>query len=287
MQIKRSGLIALGVLVILVVISFFIGGHDGKLHVYFLDIGQGDAMFVQTPGGKQILIDGGPDQTVLQRLGEVMPFYDRTIDLVVATHPDADHLAGLVSVLEKYRVASILETGMQCETALCAEWEKIVPKEQAVMNYGNLGEEINIEEGVKLLILNPFFELKDQKLSSRNNGAVVLKLMYGKQTVLLTADIEASIERKMLVSDLNLKADFLKIAHHGSKTSTTEDFLKAVAPKAAFIEVGRRNRYGHPTEEVLGRLENLSIPYYRTDTQGTIELVLDGKDYQILTGSPR
>jgi competence protein ComEC len=186
--------------------------------------------------------------------------------------------------LEKYKVASILETGMECATALCAEWERVKPPEKAVINYGNLGEEINVEEGVRLVVLNPFFELRDQSLSSRNNGAIVLKLFFGQQAVLLTADIEAPIERKMLVSNLNLRTDFLKIAHHGSKTSSTEEFLKAVNPRAAFIEVGRRNRYGHPTEEVLNRLENLSIPYYRTDTQGTIELVLDGKDYKIITG---
>lgn len=271
----------LGGLAILAVLSFFVSVPDGKLHVYFLDVGQGDAIFIQTPGGRQILVDGGPDRTILRRLGEVMPFYDHTIDLVIATHPDADHLGGLVEVLEKYQVKNILETGMECETALCVEWERIKPKEKAEINYAKWGEEMAVADGVRLLILHPFDELIDRHLSLRNNGAVVAKLLFGEQSVLLTADIEAMVEKKLLLSRVNLDADFLKVAHHGSRTSTTEEFLKAVTPLEAFIEVGAKNRYGHPTSEVLARLENFHIPYYRTDTDGTIELVLDGKNYLI------
>lgn len=282
--IRRSGWIALGSLVLLFTLSFFVAVPDGQLHVWFLDVGQGDAIFIQTPSGRQMLVDGGPDRTILRRLGEVMPFYDRTIDLVVVTHPDADHLAGLVEVLKKYKVGGILETGMPCETVLCAEWARIKSKEDPMVNYGNLGEEVVVEDGVRLLVLNPFFERDDQKGAARNNGALVLKLLYGPQSVLLTADIEAQIENKLRVSGVDLRADFLKIAHHGSKTSTTGDFLKAVDPRVAFIEVGKNNRYGHPTLEVLNRLESFKIPYYRTDIDGTVELVLDGKDYKIKKG---
>ncbi len=279
--IRKSEWVILGGLGLLAILSLFIAVPDGKLHVYFLDVGQGDAIFMQTPSGKQILVDGGPDRTILRRLGEVMPFYDRTIDAVIATHPDADHLAGLAEVLEKYRVSQIIETGMECATALCAEWERIKPKEQAVISYAKLGEEIAIADGVRLLILHPFGELIGQHLTLSNNGGIVAKLLYGEQSLLLMADIEAIVEKKLLLSQINLDADFLKIAHHGSKTSTSEEFLKAVTPLAAFIEVGAKNRYGHPTSEVLARLENFRIPYYRTDTDGTIELVLDGKNYLI------
>lgn len=279
--IKHSGWIALGGLALLATLSFFVFIPDGQLHVYFLDVGQGDAILIRTPRGRQVLIDGGPDRTVLRRLGEVMPFYDRTIDLIIATHPDADHLAGLVEVLKKYKVDYILETGMQCETTLCAEWTRVKSQEKAVTSYGNLGEEMIIEDGLKFLILNPFFELYDQKVSARNNGALVLKFLYGRQSVLLTADIEALIENKMLVSGVDLQANFLKIAHHGSKTSSQEVFLQAVSPQIAFIQVGENNRYGHPTLEVLNRLEKFHIPYYRTDIDGTIELVLDGREYKI------
>src|SRR3989344_736365 len=227
-EVKRSEGIILGGLGLLVVLSLFVSVPDGQLHVWFLDVGEGDAIFMRTPSGRQILVDGGPDRTILRRLGEVMPFYDRTIDVIIATHPDADHLAGLVEVLEKYRVGQIIETGLECATALCAEWERIKPKERAVVTYAKLGEEVEMSDGVRLLILHPFVELVNQHLSLRNNGAVVAKLLYGEQSLLLTADIEAIVEKKLLLSRLNLDVDFLKVAHHGSKTSTTEEFLKAV-----------------------------------------------------------
>lgn len=257
------------------------GLADGKLHVYFLDVGQGDAIFVKTGSGRQILIDGGPDNTILRRLGEIMPFYDKSLDLVVATHPDADHLAGLVSVLEKYRVDQILETGLACATSLCRGWEETKEKEDARVALAYREQEVEAGDNVSLLVLHPFESQKGKILTKRNNGGIVLKLLYGSQSVLLTADIEKQIENKLVLSQADLDADFLKIAHHGSKTSTTDSFLKAVSPLAAFIEVGEHNRYGHPTEEVISRLESFGIKYYRTDTDGTKELVLDGQNYLI------
>ncbi len=220
------------------------GLADGKLHVYFLDVGQGDAIFVKTGSGRQILIDGGPDNTILRRLGEIMPFYDKSLDLVVATHPDADHLAGLVSVLEKYRVDQILETGLACATSLCRGWEETKEKEDARVALAYREQEVEAGDNVSLLVLHPFESQKGKILTKRNNGGIVLKLLYGSQSVLLTADIEKQIENKLVLSQADLDADFLKIAHHGSKTSTTDSFLKAVSPLAAFIEVGEHNRYG-------------------------------------------
>lgn len=280
-KLKKVDWLVLGVLVLTAIATFFLKSPDGKLHVWFLDVGQGDAIFVQAPDGRQVLIDGGPDQTVLRRLGEVMPFYDRTIDIAVLTHPDADHLAGLVSVLARYKVPLIFETGMACPTALCVQWEDAKKQEGSEVANATLGQEIVIGDDLKLLVLHPFENLKGDTLSKRNNGGIVLKLVYGSQSVLLSADIEKQIENKLVVSGADLDSDFLKIAHHGSKTSTTESFLKTVSPLAAFIGVGAKNRYGHPTAEVLSRLENYGVKYYRTDTDGTVELVLDGKNYQI------
>lgn len=278
---KIDGLI-LGVLILAAVATFFLKLPDGKLHVWFLDIGQGDAIFVQAPDGRQVLIDGGPDGTILRRLGEVMPFYDKTIDMVVLTHPDTDHLAGLVNVLERYKVPLIFETGMACPTSLCARWEEAKEQERSEAINAYLGQEAVLGDDLKLLVLHPFENLESNILSKRNNGGIVLKLIYGSQSVLLTADIEKQVENKLVVSGADLNSDFLKVAHHGSKTSTSENFLKAVSPLAAFIGVGAENRYGHPTAEVLSRLENSGVKYYRTDTDGTVELVLDGKNYKII-----
>ncbi|MBI2677058.1 MAG: MBL fold metallo-hydrolase [Candidatus Yanofskybacteria bacterium] len=264
----------LGGLVLVAFLSFSFGSNDGLLHIYFLDVGQGDAIFVETPSGKQILIDGGPDETILQRLGEVMPFYDRVIDLVINTHPDADHLAGLLSVLERYKVLAIAETGMACETSLCAEWKNLKTDEGADLINLVLGQEMEAG-GARFLVLHPFEDETGKTFSKRNNGGIVLKLVFGSQSLLLTGDIEKQVENKLVSAGINIDSDFLKIAHHGSKTSSTEEFIKKVSPLAAFIEVGRNNKYGHPTEEVINRLADFKIPYYRTDIDGTVELRLD------------
>ncbi|HEY4484521.1 MAG TPA: ComEC/Rec2 family competence protein [Candidatus Paceibacterota bacterium] len=280
-NISKKEWVILGSLILVAFLSFSFGGNDGLLHVYFLDVGQGDAIFVETPSGKQVLIDGGPDETVLQRLGEVMPFYDRTIDLVINTHPDADHLAGLLSVLERYKVLAISETGMACETSLCAEWKNLKTNEGADLINLVLGQEIGEGDNFRFLVLHPFEDETGRTFPKRNNGGIVLKLIFGAQSVLLTGDIEKQVENKLVSAGVNIDSDFLKIAHHGSKTSTTEEFIKKVSPLAAFIEVGRNNKYGHPTEEVMKRLADFKIPYYRTDIDGTVELVLDGENYSI------
>lgn len=283
MNFNKKDFVILGTLA-LIAIFLLISGHtlaDGQLHVYFLDVGQGDAIFIKTPAGRQILVDGGPDGTVLRRLGEVMPFYDRSIDLVVLTHPDADHLTGLNSVLARYEVASILETGMACSTSLCLAWEENKEREGAEVQAAFFGQQIEAGDGVNLMVLYPFGDSSGKNLSKKNNGSIVLKLTYGSQSVLLTGDIEKQTENKLVLSGIDLDSDFLKVAHHGSKTSTIEEFLKAVSPLTAFIQVGEKNRYGHPVPEVLERLENSGVKYYRTDTEGTIELVLDGESYLI------
>ena len=280
-NISKKEWLVLGGLIFVAFLSFSSSGGDGLLHVYFLGVGQGDAIFVETPSGKQVLIDGGPDETILQRLGEVMSFYDRTIDLVINTHPDADHLAGLLSVLERYKVLAISETGMACETSLCAEWKNLKAGEGADLINLVLGQEVGMGDSVRFLVLHPFEDEEGKFFSKRNNGGIVLKLLFGSQSLLLTGDIEKQVENKLVLAGVNIDSDFLKIAHHGSKTSSTKEFIEKVSPLAAFIEVGRNNKYGHPTEEVISRLVDFKIPYYRTDIDGTIELVLDGRSYKV------
>ncbi len=275
-KISKKDWFVLAVLGLVLTLTLFVKNTDGKLHVYFLDVGQGDAIFVETPSGKQVLVDGGPGSVVLQRLGEVMPLFDKSIDLLVSTHPDADHLSGLVHVLQRYEVPKILETGMLCDTSLCGQWSEIKKEKQPEIDNAFLGQEINTGDGVKFLVFNPTENLNGKFLPKRNNGGIILKLIYGSQSVLLEADVEKPVEGKLVQGGVKIDSDFLKVAHHGSKTSSTENFLKKVSPLLAFIEVGRDNKYGHPTREVLQRLEDFKIPYYRTDMDGTVELVLDG-----------
>ena len=257
-----------------------IAGSDGLLRVYFLDIGQGDAELIDF-NGKQILIDGGPDGKVLQELGKVMPFYDRSIDLVILTHPHADHVSGLIEVLKRYKVGQVIENYTPYNTAEYSEWKK--EKSTLPVTQARTGQIIGLGDEVALTILYPDNPENDDEESLKNphDGMVVLRLDYGDESALFMGDAEAKTEYKLFASGASLSARFLKVGHHGSRTSTTENFLKTVNPTLVFIEVGEKNKYGHPHQQVLERLENYGIKYYRTDIDGTVELIMDGENYKI------
>lgn len=253
------------------------------LKVYFFDVGQGDAIFIEAPNGNQVLIDGGPDNAVLEKLGEVMPFYDNDLDLVVMTHSDADHAAGLIDVLSRYNVGNIIYSNIMRNSALYNAWQKTVAEEGANIVDPVAGKEIDLGNGATLTVLHPAESLVGRVMNKVNNDSIVLTIKYGETDILLTGDIEARAERQIILSGADIDADIMKVAHHGSKTSTIEEFLYDVSPQVAVIQVGAKNRYGHPTQEVLSRLENFGIKYYRNDVDGDIKLISDGNSYQLLT----
>ena len=274
----------LGILICAAILSFVALGtqaeSDGLLRVYFLNVGQGDAIFIQAPSGNQVLIDGGPDTKVIQELAEVMPFGDRTIDMLILTHPDADHINGLIEVLERYDVAMVLENFLERhDSAGYNKWNEL--KAEAEVVPAVAGQVINIDEELYLVILYPVAGAGRQ--SKTNNNSIVAKLVYGENELLLTGDIEAKVERELVARGVDVDADLLKVAHHGSKTSTTKEFLDAVTPEAAFIQLGADNRYGHPHPTVMQRLEERGIKYYRTDTDGRTTLFLNGSDYKVIS----
>lgn len=256
---------------------------DGLLKVYFFDVGQGDAIFVETPNGNQILIDGGPDNAIVNKLGEVMPFYDKDIDLIVLSHPHADHSVGLIEVLERYDVKNILEAKENYNSPEFRVWREAVQTEGAEVIEAIVGREIDMGNGVSLEILYPLESLEGTTVKNPNDDSVVLMLKYKDLEVLFPGDIELKGERKILLEEINVDADVLKVAHHGSRTSTMEEFLAAVTPEVAVIQVGADNRYGHPSPEVLEKLNNYGISVYRNDLNGNVRLISDGNDYQILT----
>jgi competence protein ComEC len=263
-------LIILLILGVILSFSFLSNTADGYLHAYFLDVGQGDSIFVKTPDGKQILIDGGPNNMVIQKLGEVMPFYDRDIDVLVISHTDSDHITGLIEVLERYDFSLIIRSNILCEKTLCLALEEKISEEDAQVWFVDSGDVLDLGHGVSLNILYPF---NDEPYNGKpNNNSVVVKLVYGDNTLLLTGDAEKKVETMLFYSEADISARFLKVAHHGSKTSTTGKFLEAVSPLFAFIEVGD-NYYGHPSEDVLTRLENKGVTYYRTDRDGDVHLI--------------
>jgi competence protein ComEC len=273
----------LAVLIVAAVLSFAaiptLAG-DGLLHVYFLDVGQGDAIFIQSPNGIQVLIDGGPDNSVLQELGRIMPFHDYSIDMIVLTHPHADHLRGLIEVLKNYKVGLVLENVIPCDSAECSEWNLV--KREAETVQAEAGKAADLGNGIKLKVI--YARQPDVRADAAKNAhdyIVIAKLEYANESVLFMGDAEKKIER-ILTATADVRARFLKIGHHGSKTSTTAEFLDAVKPLAAFIELGAGNKYGFPHPDVVGRLENRGIKYYRTDMDGTVELVLDSENYEVV-----
>ena len=247
------------------------------LEVVFFDIGQGDAIFIETPHNYQILIDGGPDSVVLEKLGQEMPFWDRTIDLIVLTHPEHDHIAGLIEVLKRYEVDYILWTGVLRDTGEYEEWERLIKEEDVKVKIAEIGQKIITPE-VFFEVLHPFESLEGKEVKNTNNSSIVLRLVFGDNSFLFTGDIYKSIEKKIVNRGLEINSDVLKVGHHGSKTSSAEEFLEKVSPEVAVISAGKENKYGHPHQEVLETLDKYGITVLRTDREGDIKIISDGKN---------
>lgn len=259
---------------------------DGKLHVVFFDVGEGDAIFVQTPRGQQILIDGGPSPTTLiGALGRRMPFWDRSLDLVILTHADEDHIAGLIPVLERYRVGQVLDSGYEHNHPMYERWLELISEKEIPTHLGRAGMRIATGDGVELVVLHPGPELMKYTDADANNNSVVTRLVVGQVSFLLSGDIEEVAEAALVTSGQELTSTVLKIPHHGSDTSSSAAFLNAVNPELVVISVGADNRFGHPSPQVLERLENLvgEDRILRTDENGTIEVMTDGERVWIET----
>ena len=248
----------------------------------FLDVGQGDAILVTTPDGRQMLIDGGPAATDLNwRLGQQMPFWDRTLEMVVNTHPDSDHLGGLVSLLDRYRVEQTLVSDLAIGSQLYQEWEKELAEAELTPTVGQAGAKLDLGGGVIATVLNPGPACAG--IDDPNDHSVVLHLQFEQISFLLSGDIEALVEQKLVSSGVPLAATVLKSPHHGSRTSSTEAFLEAVEPQVVVTSVGENNHFGHPSPEVMERYAALGLPVLRTDQRGTIEFITDGRKLWVET----
>ncbi len=243
------------------------------LEITFFNVGQGDAIFIETPQRHQILIDGGPDDTVIEKLGKEMPFYDRTLDLIVLTHPEHDHLSGLIEVLKRYEVENILWTGILRDTAEYREWKELIQKEAANIYIAKAGQCV-IPDVTQLCVLYPFESLEGREFKDSNNTSIVARLVFGKVSFLFTGDAYKSVEIELLGLAEQLDSDVLKVGHHGSKTSTALEFVEAVSPEIAVISVGQDNKYGHPHPETLQNLKGIAV--LRTDFDGDIKIISDG-----------
>ncbi|MBU0531315.1 ComEC/Rec2 family competence protein [Patescibacteria group bacterium] len=265
---------------------------DHKFRVWFFDVGQGDAIFIETPDGQQILVDGGPGEAVLTKLGAVMPFWDRSIDLVIATHPHSDHIGGLVEVLERYQVEEIVTTGVRYRSSYYDEWWNRIAAEGAELTY--VDEPMNLlcpdsltavtpdESGVtsvssscvKIDAIYPTRSLVGQRVEDVNQASIVLLLTIGETTLLLTGDTYS--EQEIEFVNLLPEIDVIKVPHHGSLSSSDPRFVSEIDPEFAIFTVGVDNSYGLPQGAVLRRYLDQGSQIFRTDYDGDILMISDG-----------
>jgi len=269
--------------VVVSVIFFLIFNSDktGSFEIDYLDVGQGDSILIKTDAGQNILLDGGPDSRVMKRLGENLPWWDRTIDLMILTHPHSDHVGGLIHVLDRYAVKRILYTGVVHDAPEYIEWLEIIKEKNIPLKIIDHPQKINLGEKSYLEIIYPFESLVGTVPENLNNSSIVAKLNCGENKFLLAGDIEEDIEEKLLKADIDLSAHVFKANHHGSDVSNTEDFLNAVNPEIIVIPVGADNKFGHPNGRIMKRFENLQAEIYRTDMDGTIKMSSDGEELKI------
>lgn len=272
------GLFLLGVFLWVVQFSnpFGLFGSEQSqfLTVTFLDIGQGDSILIQTPDGVQMLIDGGPDGTVLRRLAKEMPWFDRTIDVVLGTHPDKDHIGGLVDVLKNYQVANIITTENRSRTSVDNAFSDAMTKEKANIINARAGQVFMLGASTTVTVFSPDH---DPTGLETNTSSIVVKVSYGDMDFMLTGDAPISIENYLVKTYRPLLAsEVLKLGHHGSRTSTGEDFLTAVHPTYGVVSAGKNNSYGHPHAEVVESVKARGINLVSTIDTGDIQFVTDG-----------
>ena len=251
--------------------------NNNLLKVAFLDVGQGDAIYVEAPNGKQMLFDAGPGPLVLQKLAEVMPFGDRSIDMIVITNPDKDHIGGFIDVLENYDVDLVLEPGTKKDTLVYKNLEEEIINQNIKKEIARRGMIINLDT-TKNIYFDVLFPDRDVSNFDVNDGSIVGKLVYGSQSYMLTGDSTKYTELLIKNNEdpLTLTASVLKLGPHGSRTSTSVLWLEQVRPELAIISAGKNNSYGHPHKDILDRLNSFNIPYLGTYQNGTIILKTDG-----------
>lgn len=274
---------ASGILLALGLVFIFQTKDIGKAKIVFCDIGQGDGMLIVSPEGKQIVFDGGPGTKIVDCLSKNMPFWDRTIEMVVLSHPQKDHMEGLVDVLEKYKVENVVTTGITNDTKIFETWKNDIENEGAKIYKPKAGDKILPDAGsnFELDVLWPSEEkYKDWEVSvpsDLNDSSVVLMVSYGSFCAYLTGDLP----KEFLENITGRECQVLKVSHHGSRTGTNEKILDAIRPEYAVIQVGKNNRFGHPHKEIMKMLEDRGIKVFRNDVEGDITLEFGQDSYKV------
>ena len=241
--------------------------------IFFFDVGQGDSALIIAPGGKTILIDGGPDDKVLRRLGEALPFWQRKIDLLIITHAHDDHITGLISVSRRYKVKQVLYNNLNFKTPTIETLTKIFKTKQFNVKLAHEGMSFSFYDNCSLDVLSAG---KEASLDENDYSIVTLFNCFNKK-ILLTGDAGKYIEDYLISKNNSLKSNILKISHHGSTSANSENFLMAANPEIAVISVGHDNKFNHPNLTILERLKKMAVDIYRTDNRGTITFSANNK----------
>lgn len=275
---KYAREVVLGVLIVAnlaVWVAVYARHPSDILRVYFLDIGQGDAIFIDSPTHGRLLLDGGKNRKVLTELGKLIPFADKRIDVMIESHPDADHIGGLPEVVSRYDVGLFLEPGVESDNSIDDELHKRIEEKNIPKLLAKRGMVVNFGDGVKLQIL---FPNQNVERWETNDASIVAKLVYGDKSLLLTGDSPIKTENILLKLDpAILDSDVLKAGHHGSRTSTSLSYAQAVSPEYAVISAGKDNTYGHPHKEVLDILQKVGSQIFNTADSGTIKFETNGE----------
>lgn len=251
----------------------------GHLVVSFLDVGQGDAIFIKTPNGKKVLIDAGPDSKVLREVSGLINFYERNIDLFIATHSDADHIGGLPEILKRFNLDKYIYNGKEDLDGLNSEILEILNKQKIDQHVATAGDKIILdhENNIYIEILWPE---KDKELKDNNEYSVITRIVFNEIEFLLTGDASKDAENK--ISDAyEIESNVLKAGHHGSDTSTSLKFLEAVNPEYVIISAGLDNKFGHPKESVLNNISKIKAKVLETFVSSTITFETSGEELWI------
>ncbi len=244
---------------------------DNNLHAFFLDVGQGDAIFLRGPQGQQILLDGGPDASVLEQMGKHMSFFDRSIDVMILSHPHLDHLAGIVDVLKRYRVDLILLPDAPSNIPRFREFLALIEEKNIPVLLADPSRDLDLGGGFWLDIL--WAPEAGTSSDTANEACAIVKTTFGSDSILFTGDIAEEEETTILAAGADVSATILKVAHHGSRYGTSTGFLLEVSPQIAVISAGK-NTFGHPHPAILNRLRHFGIAHRSTVEEGTVEMVL-------------
>jgi len=251
--------------------------ENNGVEIYHFDIGQGDAALIQR-GNYQILIDGGPDDTILSKLGEVMPLVDKNIEVVILSHPHADHLVGINQVIERFTVEKVYSTGVVHTSNEYLEFLENINNKNIELIVPNIGFQFEPYENANMQFFWPGERYREKSIENLNNSSIVNKFCYFEECVLFTGDIEtdeqAEVFKALTEKDLNLEAKYLKVAHHGSSNGTNQIFLDKVIPDVAVISAGEDNQFGHPHKSTIDLLLENEIEIKRTDRDGDVKIEL-------------